>query len=47
MAQRSKPYTKKLALLDVFAFIVTGGGWLLIMAVRELYRWSRPSRSYI
>lgn len=35
---RSKPYTKKLALLDVALFLITGGGWLLVMIVRELYR---------
>lgn len=37
---RSKPYTKKLAVLDVFLLLITAGGWLLIMLVRELYRFS-------
>lgn len=35
---RSKPYTFKLALMDVFLILITGGGWLLIVLVRELYR---------
>ena len=35
---RTKPYTFKLALLDVFLTMITGGGWLLIVLVRELYR---------
>lgn len=35
---RSKPYTKKLAVLDIFLTLFTGGGWLLIMLIRELYR---------
>lgn len=35
---RSKPYTKKLAILDLVLTLISGGGWLLIVLVRELYR---------
>lgn len=35
---RSKPYTKKLAILDLILILITGGAWLLIVLVRELYR---------
>lgn len=35
---RSKPYTKKLAIFDLILLLITGGGWVFIMAVRELYR---------
>lgn len=35
---RSKPYTKKLAILDLFLLLITGGGWLVVMIIRELYR---------
>jgi len=35
---RSKPYTKTLALIDIILILLTGGGWLLVMLVRELYR---------
>lgn len=35
---RSKPYTAKLAVLDVILAAITGGFWLLIVLVRELYR---------
>lgn len=37
---RSKPYTKKLAAIDIFLGIITSGGWLIIAGPRELYRWS-------
>lgn len=39
MAQRTKPYTKKLLLVDLILLFVTGGHWIILMAVRELYRW--------
>lgn len=35
---RSKPYTKKLAILDLILLFLTGGGWIVIMLLRELYR---------
>lgn len=35
---RSKPYTKKLAILDIILILLTGGFWILVMLVRELYR---------
>lgn len=35
---RSKPYTIKLGILDVCLLLLTGGGWLFVMLVRELYR---------
>lgn len=35
---RSKPYTKKLAVLDLILVILTGPVWIAIMLVRELYR---------
>ncbi len=35
---RSKPYTPGLAILDVILTLFTGGGWLLVMLVREIYR---------
>ena len=35
---RSKPYTKKLAILDLFLTLISSGGWLIIVLFRELYR---------
>lgn len=36
---RSKPYTKKLLVLDVILLLITGiFPWAVVMAVRELYR---------
>lgn len=35
---RSKPYTAKLAVLDVILILITGGLWLVVMLVRELMR---------
>lgn len=35
---RSKPYTLKLGILDVFLLLVTGGAWVFIILIRELYR---------
>lgn len=40
---RSKPYTKKLAFLDVALTLLTQGGWVIIVAARELYRFNGPS----
>lgn len=34
---RKKPYTKKLAVLDVILFFLTGGAWIVIALVREFY----------
>lgn len=42
MATRSKPYTLKLGILDVFLILISQGGWLLIMVPRELYRFFGP-----
>lgn len=35
---RSKPYTKKLGVLDLVLTLLTGGSWLIVVLVRELYR---------
>lgn len=35
---RNKPYTKKLAALDLILMLITAGGWILVVLVRELYR---------
>lgn len=40
---RSKPYTKKLAVLDVVLSVLTQGGWVIIIGARELYRFAGPS----
>lgn len=40
---RSKPYTKKLAVLDVVLTLFTQGGWIIIVMPRELYRFAGPS----
>lgn len=40
---RSKPYTKKLAALDILLTFLTGGTWLLIVLFRELYRHGQSS----
>lgn len=41
---RSKPYTKKLAIADFALTFFTGGFWLLVVLVRELYRFAGPRR---
>lgn len=35
---RSKPYTIKLGIMDLVLTLITGGFWLLIVLIRELYR---------
>jgi hypothetical protein len=35
---RSKPYTGGLMALDIVLTLVTGGGWLLIVLFREMWR---------
>lgn len=35
---RSKPYTKKLLVLDLFLSAISSGAWLLIIFFREIYR---------
>lgn len=35
---RSKPYTGGLMTLDIILTVVTGGGWLLVVLFRELWR---------
>lgn len=35
---RSKPYTKKLAILDLILLLCTAGQWIWIILLRELYR---------
>ena len=35
---RSKPYTLGLGILDLIMFALTGGFWLIVMLIRELYR---------
>jgi hypothetical protein len=39
MANRTKPYTKKLAVLDIVLLLLTQAGWLVAILIRELYRW--------
>lgn len=39
---RSKPYTKKLAVLDVILTLFTSGFWLLVAIPREMYRFHGP-----
>lgn len=34
---RKKPYTVTLGIIDIVLILLTGGFWLLIMLVRELY----------
>jgi hypothetical protein len=35
---RSKPYTKKLAILDIVLLLTSVGAWGAVIIVRELYR---------
>lgn len=35
---RKKPYTKKLAVIDLCLILITGGAWLIVMLLRELYQ---------
>jgi len=35
---RTKPYTGGLLALDLILILVTGGFWLIVMLVRELWR---------
>lgn len=35
---RSKPYTKKLLVLDILLTCLTHGGWLFVAIFRELWR---------
>jgi hypothetical protein len=35
---RSKPYTVGLGILDIILILLTGGAWLIVMLIRELYR---------
>ena len=34
---RKKPYTVTLGVIDLVLTCLTGGGWLLIVLIRELY----------
>jgi hypothetical protein len=34
---RKKPYTIGLGIIDILLILVTGGAWLIVMLVRELY----------
>lgn len=44
---RKTPYTLFTALIDVIATLLTAGGWLVIVLVRELYkRQSTRSKPY-
>lgn len=36
-----KTYTKKLLIIDIILFFLTGGIWLAVMLIRELYRLNR------
>ena len=42
---RSKPYTKTLLVIDLILTLITSGGWLIIVALRELYRYGAVSAS--
>lgn len=35
---RSKPYTLALGIVDIILIFLTGGAWLIVMLIRELYR---------
>lgn len=35
---RKVPYTKSLLIVDVILTLITGGGWLFIVAIREIWR---------
>lgn len=35
---RTKPYTMALGITDFILILLTGGAWLIIMIIRELYR---------
>lgn len=37
MSPRQKPYTKKVLVLDTVLFLLTGGAWIVIVALRELW----------
>jgi hypothetical protein len=37
---RSKPYTLKLGIFDLFMLLITAGAWIVVMLIRELIRWS-------
>lgn len=40
-----KPYySKGLMIFDVFAVLITGGFWLIIVIMRELYRANRNKK---
>lgn len=39
---RSKPYTKKLAALDIILTLLTSGLWFLVAIPREMYRFHGP-----
>jgi hypothetical protein len=39
---RKKPYTKGLAIIDIFLSAITGFGWMIIVVPRELYMHSNP-----
>ena len=40
--QRSKPYPFWLLWLDLILIFLTAGGWIWIIAIRELYRFFGP-----
>lgn len=35
---RSKPYTFALGVMDLILILLTGGFWLIVILIRELYR---------
>ena len=35
---RKKPYTKSLLILDVVLTFLTGGAWLIVVLLREIWR---------
>lgn len=35
---RSTPYTKTMAVIDIILTLLTGGFWLFVVVVRELYK---------
>lgn len=45
MATRSKPYPLWLAIVDVILLLATAGGWLVVVAVREMYRFFGPRKN--
>ena len=43
---RSKPYTKKLAIMDAILTFFTGGCWLLfVVPFREMYRFNGQNKA--